>query len=258
MTLRYRMLDAASLAAWPEPSLPSIAVYGAGHVGRALVAVLATLDVRIRWIDERAAGFPADVPAANVERVCVDPVEDEVDDAAAGAIHLVVTHRHDLDLRIVEAILRRGDFAFLGLIGSATKRRRFAQLLGERGIDDATLARMTCPIGIDGIDGKEPAHIAIAVAAQVLPIVETHSRTPAEARGSRPGDMAAGRTTRRPSPVDRPGPPGLRIQLGAIEHQLDAVVRVVADRLVEAQPLDLGPRGIDRALTQDRHRRFAR
>ena len=176
VTLRYRMLDAASLAAWPAlDTLPTIQVYGAGHVGRAVVHLLATLETRVRWIDERESEFPEAPSPSNVERVCVEPVETEVDEAPGGALYLVLTHRHDLDLRIVEAILRRGDFAFLGLIGSMTKRRRFTQLLRERGIDDAMLDRMVCPIGIDRVPGKEPAHIAIAVAAQLVPLLEARS-----------------------------------------------------------------------------------
>lgn len=174
VTLRYRMLDVASLAArHAAQSLPTIQVYGAGHVGRAVVHVLATLDVHVQWIDERESEFPDGALPSNVERICVESVEAEVATAPADAMFLVLTHRHDLDLRIVETILRRGDFAFVGLIGSMTKRRRFTQLLIERGIDEATIGRMTCPIGVIGIASKEPAHIAIAVAAQVLPIVES-------------------------------------------------------------------------------------
>jgi len=173
VTLRHRVLDAASLAAWPDDHVTTIQLYGAGHVGRALAHVLGTLDVRVQWIDEREAEFPPEPSPPTVERVCVEPVEAEVDEAPAGSLFVVATHEHDLDLRIVEAILRRGDFVFLGLIGSATKRRRFEHLLRRRGFDDASLARITCPIGVDGITGKAPAHIAIAVAAQILPLVES-------------------------------------------------------------------------------------
>ncbi len=176
VTLRYRIADPASLAAWPVPDAsPTVHVFGAGHVGRAVVHVLETLDVPVRWIDERDEAFPVEPSATQVERVCVDGVEGEVALASPGSLFIVLTHQHDLDLAIVEAVLRRGDFAFLGLIGSATKRRRFAQLLARRGFDDASLARITCPIGIDGIAGKEPAHIAIAVAAHILPLLESAS-----------------------------------------------------------------------------------
>ncbi len=173
VTLRYRMLDAASLAAWiVDRPVPTIQVYGAGHVGSAVVHILSLLDVDVRWIDERDAAFP-DVPSADsVTRLCVEPVEAEAAAAPSGCFHLVLTHRHDLDLRIVETILRRGDFAWLGLIGSTTKRRRFEHLLLQRGIDADAIARIVCPIGLAGIDGKEPSHIAIAVVAQVLPLLD--------------------------------------------------------------------------------------
>ena len=175
VTLRYALLDDASLAAWSARSscpAPLIQVYGAGHVGRAVVDVLATLDdVRVQWIDERIEAFPADrsvVSDATIERVCVEPVEAEVAVAPPAAFYLVLTHQHALDLRIVEAILRRGDFGFLGLIGSQTKRRRFTRQLLARGVDAQAIARLTCPIGIEGIAGKEPPVIAIAVVAQLL------------------------------------------------------------------------------------------
>ena len=87
---------------------------------------------------------------------------------APGGRYLVMTHRHDLDLRITEAILKRGDFGFLGLIGSQTKRQRFVHHLESRGIPAAVLARMTCPIGLPGIAGKEPAVLALAVVAQLM------------------------------------------------------------------------------------------
>ena len=168
VTLRYVAVDAASLAAWTVPAMPLVQVYGAGHVGRAVVRVLETIDADVQWIDERDDAFPAEASAATVERLCVEPVEAEVAGAPAGAFYLVLTHQHDLDLRIVEAVLRRDDFGFVGLIGSMTKRRRFEQQLARRGIAAATIARLTSPIGIDGIAGKEPPVIAIAAVAQLL------------------------------------------------------------------------------------------
>jgi xanthine dehydrogenase accessory factor len=80
----------------------------------------------------------------------------------------VLTHSHELDQRISEAILRRGDFGFFGLIGSQTKRARFVHRFEQRGITPDTIARMTCPIGLPGIAGKEPEVIAVAVVAQLL------------------------------------------------------------------------------------------
>jgi xanthine dehydrogenase accessory factor len=92
-----------------------------------------------------------------------------------------MTHSHPLDLEICARVLRRGDFAYLGLIGSETKRARFAGRLRAIGIPPQSLARLTCPIGIPGIAGKEPAVIAASVAAQLLIIAERRhaaARTP--------------------------------------------------------------------------------
>jgi xanthine dehydrogenase accessory factor len=176
VTLGFAPLDAAALAAWPEPEPRFVLqLYGAGHVGRAIARALAPLDVRVDWIDERESEFPerfeaqSDAPwPAHIRKVCVDAVEAEVDAAPPGAFYLVLTHRHDLDLRIVEKILARGDFAFCGLIGSKTKRQRFVRRFEARGLPASTIARLTCPIGIAGIEGKEPEVIAAAVAAQLL------------------------------------------------------------------------------------------
>ncbi|HEX6361523.1 MAG TPA: xanthine dehydrogenase accessory protein XdhC [Albitalea sp.] len=172
--LRCERLAADTLARWPRtPPRLHLQLYGAGHVGRAIAALLATLDVEVDWIDEREAAFPeALAPGApwpaHIRRVGVDAVEGEVRHAPPGAHYLVLTHSHELDLRIVEAVLRRGDFAFLGLIGSQTKRARFAHRLAARGIAPGALERLTCPIGVPGIAGKAPAVIAVAAVAQLL------------------------------------------------------------------------------------------
>lgn len=174
VTLGFTRLDARSLAAWPEPEpLFHLQMYGAGHVGHAVARLLATIDCRVLWIDEREEQFPhALVEGASwplhIQTLCVDAVEDEVRHAPVNAFYLVITHNHDLDMRITEAILNRGDFGYLGLIGSKTKRARFVHRFEERGIPPQRLARMTCPIGIPGIDGKEPELIAVAVVAQML------------------------------------------------------------------------------------------
>lgn len=175
LTLRTQPLDAAALAAWPdETPLFTLQLYGAGHVGRAIAALLETLPCRVLWIDEREAEFPAAPSAPNVHRLCVEPVQAEVPHAPPGAFYLVLTHRHDLDLTLTEAILRRGDFGFLGLIGSATKRARFLRRLEDRGVPAAALARLTCPIGLPGIAGKQPELIAVATVAQLLQVCAAH------------------------------------------------------------------------------------
>ena len=145
-----------------------VSLFGAGHVGRALVNTLAGVsDCRITWVDSRPDQFPTKIPA-NVEvRLAKNPVA-EVENLPAQTHSLVITHDHQLDQDLCEALLRRNDFAFLGLIGSETKRRRFLQRLQEKGISAQQLQRLTCPIGIPGIAAKDPGIIAIAVAAQLL------------------------------------------------------------------------------------------
>ena len=147
----------------------SVVLFGAGHVGRAVVRTLAGVDCRVRWVDARDDAFPAFIPD-NVEPMVTDTPEAEVAAAPPGAYFLVMTHSHPLDEALSECILRRGDFAYFGLIGSQSKRRQFEKRLEARGVSREQLATMTCPIGIEGITGKEPEVIAIAVAAEVLRI----------------------------------------------------------------------------------------
>lgn len=182
VTLRFEALSHAALAAWqiPPPRF-HVELHGAGHVGQAIVKLLSDLDCSVRWIDERAddlpewdaqAGLPDPSVLANlpdhITWLSTEAAEREVADAPSDACHLVLTHRHDLDLQIIDAVLRRGDFRFAGLIGSQTKRARFLHRLAEQGIAPDTLERLTCPIGLPDIPGKEPAVIAIAVVAQLL------------------------------------------------------------------------------------------
>jgi xanthine dehydrogenase accessory factor len=153
-----------------EPLQPPdfhVVVFGAGHVGRALVRVLGTLACRVTWVDARAAEFPREAPD-NVRVALTEAPVAEVAPAPAGSYFLVMTHSHALDLELVGTILKRGDFAYCGMIGSQTKRRTFEKGLAKHGVPAATIARLTCPIGIPGIKGKEPGTIAVAVAAQLL------------------------------------------------------------------------------------------
>lgn len=149
-----------------------VVLFGAGHVGQALTQVLiSAVPCRILWIDSRPGQFPAVVPD-NVElRAAQDPVA-QVSALPPDACCLVMTHSHELDQNLCEALLRRGDFAWLGLIGSATKQRRFMQRFKEKGLTQAQLARLTCPIGIPGIQSKQPGAIAVSVAAQLLQLRE--------------------------------------------------------------------------------------
>jgi xanthine dehydrogenase accessory factor len=173
VTLRYETLDAASLAAWwPEKPRFHLMLHGAGHVGRALVAVLSALPCRIDWIDCRDEAFTGFDPTPRVIPLITDTPQAEIDAAPPGTWQLVMTHDHGLDLALAETILRRqrrnADVGGFGLIGSAAKRARFRQKLAARGFAEAELDFMRCPVGLPGIAGKEPGVIAIAIAAELL------------------------------------------------------------------------------------------
>lgn len=183
LTVSFAPLTSEALAKWPNtPPRFHLELHGAGHVGQAMVHLLKELDCTVRWIDERGepeeladCGLPSPEELAtlppHITWLPTDQAEAEVPDAPAGAFHLVLTHRHDLDLRIVNAILRRADAGFVGLIGSQTKRAQFRRRLSEQGLSPQAIESMTCPIGLiglNGIEGKEPMVIAISALAQLL------------------------------------------------------------------------------------------
>lgn len=144
-----------------------IAVFGAGHVGRALVPLLASLPCKVRWIDSRENEFPEQIPA-NVQKIVNDEVVDEVENMPPGSYYIVMTHNHQLDLELTAAILQRGDFAYYGLIGSRTKRVKFEHRLRERGFEEPLMARMRCPMGLPEVKGKLPVEIAVSIAGEVI------------------------------------------------------------------------------------------
>ncbi len=174
--LRYEIAASGALPV-PDP-LFHLQLFGAGHVGRALVRALRPLPCRIDWIDEREQEFPLEAFAPEVggewpsslHALAVDAPEAEIATAPPGAFYLVMTHSHDLDFRLGETILRRADIGWFGLIGSATKRARFLRRWRERGVPDSALERLVCPVGIPGIPGKAPEVIAVSVAAQLLQV----------------------------------------------------------------------------------------
>ena len=160
----------------------NIAVFGAGHVGAAVVNALSTLDCNIRWIDSRRNIFrttPANVRAIETAEPAL-----EVAAMPPGSCYLVMTHSHAIDFDIIDRILRREDAVYCGLIGSVTKRRRFEKRYRAAGMTQALIDKLVCPIGVDGISGKKPAEIAVAAAAELLQAWERAS--------SRAGPVYAG------------------------------------------------------------------
>jgi len=155
---------------WSEPigeSARVVYLFGAGHVGRALALALAPLPFVVRWIDSRRDAFPARAPA-NVALLHITEPASALAAAPDGALIVVMTHSHALDLDIVAAALISGRFGYVGLIGSMTKRARFLRQMRDAGLTEAMLSRLVCPIGVAGIEGKDPAVIAASTAAQLL------------------------------------------------------------------------------------------
>lgn len=174
MELSFERIDnmqLTALQAKQRMAYRPVTLFGGGHVGRAIVHVLSTLPFRITWIDSRDEIFPNALPA-HVRCEHSDPIQSALADVEAGSCILIMSFSHAEDLEIVQHCLRRHqaqrDLPFIGLIGSQTKWATFQNRLRERGFTDAELAHITCPIGIPGIEGKEPAVIAVAVAAQLL------------------------------------------------------------------------------------------
>ena len=172
--LRFELVGAAdvpSLSTRLAPPRVPVALFGGGHVGRALVATLGSLPFAVRWIDSRDEIFPQSLPG-NVDCEHSDPVQAAVGDLVAGSHVLVMSFSHAEDLDVVAACLKRqrerNDLPFLGLIGSKTKWATFRHRLEERGFSKQELAQVTCPIGLPEIKGKQPEVIAVSVAAQLL------------------------------------------------------------------------------------------
>jgi xanthine dehydrogenase accessory factor len=166
------------LADLVEAPRAHLMLFGAGHVGAAIVRALADVPCRVTWVDEREDLFPSNVPA-NVSVEATDTPEVLAEKAAPGTSFLVMTHSHALDQRLAETILKRTSYHddWFGLIGSSTKRKQFEHRLRERGVESTRLDAMVCPIGVAGIEGKAPAVIAVAVAAQLLMVWEARTAT---------------------------------------------------------------------------------
>lgn len=187
------LADARAVGARPEPGVLDgwmiepvqrasrhVWVWGAGHVGRAIVGVLAPLpDLEIRWADSDSDRFPETLPEGVETLIAANPAE-LVTLSAGHAEHLVLTYSHALDLELCHRILSR-PFRSLGLIGSATKWARFRSRLGALGHSEAQIGRIVCPIGDPSL-GKHPQAIALGVAADIVRN-ETGGRTMIGERG---------------------------------------------------------------------------
>jgi xanthine dehydrogenase accessory factor len=160
-----------------DDEFPAVWLYGAGHVGQALARILVELPLRLTWIDSRAELFPDTIGSG--ARILHDPdTLSTVSEAPVGAYFIVMSHSHPLDYSLCHALLERNDFAWLGLIGSMSKAARFRSRLTRAGLGADVIRKLVCPIGVDGIDSKWPAAIAVAVAAQLMQQISAPPHTP--------------------------------------------------------------------------------
>jgi xanthine dehydrogenase accessory factor len=181
----YAQLPDGRIAERFGPDATPLYLFGAGHVGQSLVLALAPLPFAVTWIDPRAGAFPSHVPANVTCRTGNEPVA-LLERAPDGAFIAIMTHSHALDLDVAAAALRARRFPYVGLIGSATKRARFAGTLRQIGMGADDIDRLICPIGLTEIRDKAPAAIAAAVAAQLL----IRREVVAAAAGTAPGRLA--------------------------------------------------------------------
>jgi xanthine dehydrogenase accessory factor len=181
VTLRFELVsagDVSRLARRLAPHQFPLALFGGGHVGHALVQVFANLPLAVTWIDSRDEVFPHNVPF-NVVCEHSDPVHRAVADLVPDSRVLIMSFSHAEDLDVLAACLtrqrERADLPYIGLIGSKTKWATFQHRLEARGYTAQEMAHVTCPIGVPGIVGKDPEVIAVAVAAQILQTLASHS-----------------------------------------------------------------------------------
>jgi len=175
LSIDYQATTDASL--WQDPLLQAnplfnIVLFGAGHVGQAIINILATQPCQVHWVDNRPELFPSTVPP-NVQTYLTESPTSLVTEMPANSYYLVMTHDHGLDLDLCDHVLSRSGFRFLGLIGSQTKAERFKRQLLRRGLEQQDIDQMTCPIGIKGISGKLPSSIALGVVTQLVGLEET-------------------------------------------------------------------------------------
>jgi len=155
----------------------NIMLFGAGHVGQALVPILASLPCQISWVDSRDCWLSESVENfQNVKKIISDNPQQQVANMPADSYYIVMTHKHQMDFDICHEIIQRSDYRYLGLIGSQTKWRRFKQRYVQRNITLEQLKSVNCPIGLAEVSGKRPAEVAVSVAAEIIAHYQALSR----------------------------------------------------------------------------------
>ncbi|AUI50358.1 xanthine dehydrogenase accessory protein XdhC [Arthrobacter crystallopoietes] len=164
----------------PFPACATVAIFGMGHVGHELARILSRLPLQLHLVDSRAGqldptqltdilGGPAEVHPQH------SPVPDSILGTLPPGSHVfIMTHDHAEDFLLCDAALRRGNLGSVGLIGSSAKWSRFRQKLQAEGHDSHAIDTISCPIGLAGLPGKDPAAIAVSAAASLLPALSKH------------------------------------------------------------------------------------
>ncbi len=152
--------------AFQRGARPSVLIHGAGHVGRALASALAPLPFSVTLIDSRAEELER-FGGNGVEIIHTATPVALAERAKSGAAHVIMTHSHALDSLIAAAVLERGDFSYLGIIGSKTKKALFRKAFRETGVAEDQIRRVICPIGGSAVKDKRPEVIAAMVAAEI-------------------------------------------------------------------------------------------
>ncbi len=150
------------------PADAQVAIFGGGHVAQALVGILSETALSILWLDSRPEFLDGAPSRANVYCQVLAAPETAIDTLPSGCQVLVLTHDHALDYRLVKRLLEPMRFAFVGLIGSATKARRFRRRLRADGLSPALIERLECPVGLPAVKGKLPMEVAVSIAAGLL------------------------------------------------------------------------------------------
>ena len=154
-------------------------IYGAGHVAQALIPILSQLPIRIRWIDSRSEVFPPSLPD-NVEKIVDEEPSEQVTKAHCHSAFLILTHNHQLDFQLTEAILKREDALWLGVIGSQTKAKRFRHRLAHRDFSQQQIDQMISPVGLAEVTGKLPMEVAVSIAGQLIALYQSQQTQPSK------------------------------------------------------------------------------
>jgi xanthine dehydrogenase accessory factor len=186
-----RRTQLAAMVAADDAALPHVYIFGAGHVGRAMAQMLALLPVQLSVIDTRREEI--DLLPPDIEARVVAMPEAVVRSAALGSSYVIVTHDHALDFLIAQEALARTDAPYVGMVGSRTKRARFASWFTGEGGDAAALERLVLPIGQQGLGDKRPAVIAALAVAEIMVQIGQREAEIARARAPRTSGAVIGR-----------------------------------------------------------------